>query len=142
MGYLIHILTDRYYNNYFFKNHCVFDENGHETKVKLKNGKYGFPIKKYKQSDFEKYDKYLLKKHLVKKFNSIECVSQVKDLSVAKFDKNYLIQYIENTNKEIDNPKLYKVKSNIFYKVLSKNELNNMFNNCCKYIIKYINSIN
>lgn len=141
MGYLIHILTDRYYNNYFFKNYCIFNDDGHQIKVKLKNGKFGFPIKKYKQSEFGKYDKYLLKKHLVKKFDSVECVLKVKDLSVAQFNIDYLKKYIENANKEVDKPKLYKIRSSIFYKVLSKKELDNMFNECCKYIIEYINSI-
>ena len=51
IGYLIHILTDRFYNDYFFKNHCLFDEKNKPIKVKLRNKKIKYPIKKYKQSD-------------------------------------------------------------------------------------------
>jgi hypothetical protein len=142
MGYLIHILTDRYYNDYFFKNHCLFNDKGYAEKVILKNGRNGYPIKKYKQSEFGKYDKYLLKKHLVAKFNNTDCVSQVKDLSIAQFDIEYLKKYVVNANKEIDNPRLYKINSCFFYRVLSKKELDEMLNNCCKYIVDYISSTN
>lgn len=111
-------------------------------KFLLKTGIKGYPIKKYKQSEFGKYDKFLLKRHLVTKFNNYDCVSKVKDLSIAKFDKEYLKKYIINANKEIDNPRLYKINSCLFYKVLNKRELDDMLNNCCKYIIEFISSIN
>lgn len=139
IGYLIHILTDRFYNDYFFQNHCLFDEKNKPIKVKLRNKKIKYPIKKYKQSDFGKYDNYLLKKHLVPKFNDIKCVSNVKDLSVSKFDKEALISYITNANAEVDNPRLYNIKSSLFYKVFNKKELDKMLNECCNYIIDYIN---
>ena len=32
----------------------------------------------------------------------------------------------------------WKIKISIFYKVVSKNEINNIANNCIEYILKYI----
>lgn len=141
MGYLIHILTDRFYNDYFYRNHCVFDESGNVNKVKLKNGKIKSPIRNYKQRDFGKYDKYLLKTRQVTKFVSDDCIKNVEDLSVAIFDKEYLSNYILNANKEIDKPNLYKIKSSFFYNVLNKEELEELQNKCINYIIDYIKSI-
>ena len=141
IGYLIHLLTDRFYNNYFFKNHCLFNENDKPYSVKLKNGKIKTPIKKYKHSDFGKYDKWLLKHKFIEKFNDIKCLNNVIDLSVGNFDKNKLLDYIKKANKEFDNPKLYKINSRLFYTTLNKKELDNMFDNCCKYILEYINKL-
>lgn len=140
IGYLIHLLTDRYYNDYFFKNHCIIDENKLKG-VKLKNGKVKKQVTKYKHKDFIKYDFWLLKNKYVYKFNSYNCISNVKNLSVASFDKNYLKEYIKKANEEVDNPRLYKIRKHIFYKVLSKEELDKMFNECCNYIIDYIKNI-
>lgn len=138
VGYLIHILTDRYYNDIFFQKHCVFDEKGKACSVKLRNGMIKSPIKKYKQSDFAKYDKWLLKNNYVSKFVDIKCVDNVKDLSVGKFDKEKLIEYIYNANKEVDSPRLYRISSKFLYTTLTKNELDKLFGDCCNYILDYL----
>lgn len=142
MGYLIHLLTDRFYNNYFFRNHCIFNDDGMPYKVRLKNEKLHENLKKYKQGDFGKYDKYLLKKHLIPKFNDIKCVNNIQNLKVGDFDREFLIEYIKNTNKEIYNSKLYVAKSNLFYRVMDKKELDSMLNSCIDYILDYIRKNN
>lgn len=138
VGYLIHILTDRFFNDYFFKNHCIFNESGKAYKVKLKTEKIKGTIKKYKQSDFAKYDKWLLRHHYVSKFKNFDCVYNVVDLDIAKFDKEYLKQYIKKANNEVDIPSRYKNKSFIFYKVMNKRELDSLFANCINYILNYL----
>ena len=39
LGYLVHLLIDKYYNDYFFQKHCIFGENGkaHSAFKKKKN---------------------------------------------------------------------------------------------------------
>lgn len=142
LGYLVHLLTDKYYNDYFFQKHCIFGENGKAHSVILKNRKIRQPIKKYKQTDFAKYDKWLLKHNFVVPFKSNDCIDMIVDLTVAKFDKNCLKCYIEKANNEIIEPNIYKIKSNLFYKVLTKKELDKMYNECVKYILKYIEENN
>ena len=53
-------------------------------------------------------------------FKSNDCIDMIVDLTVAKFDKNYLKYYIEKANNEIIEPNIYKIKSNLFYKALKK----------------------
>mgnify|MGYP003296550719 CR=1 FL=1 len=36
IGYLIHILTDKYYNEYMFRNFYIYDENGNGIGMYLK----------------------------------------------------------------------------------------------------------
>lgn len=138
IGYLIHLLTDRFYNDYFFKNHCLLDEKGIPHSVKLKNGKISENIKKYKQSDFKKYDKWLLKHKYITKFESYNCLNSVSNLKIANFDKNFLQKYIKKINLESDSPNKYRINSFLFYKVLNKRELDKMFENCIEYIEPYL----
>lgn len=138
IGYLIHLLTDRFYNDYFFKNHCIFNDDRMPYKVKLRSGIISKNSKKYKHKDFEKYDKYLLRNHLIPKFNDINCVDKIPNIILKNFNKKYLCNYIKKANKEVDNSKLYKNDGFIFYKVVSKNEMDNITNKCIDYILKYI----
>lgn len=138
IGYLIHLLTDRFYNDYYFKNHCIFNESGIPIAVKFKNGKVDKNIKTIKQSDFFKYDKWLLRNNLIEKFKSDKCVDNVFDLSVAMFDKDKLRKYILNSNN--DKPSSFKTRW--FYKSISKEELDSVYNNCIEYITNYLNTHN
>lgn len=135
IGYLIHLLTDRFYNDYYFKNHCVLNEKGIPIAAKLKNGKLVKEVKVPKQADFLKYDKWLLKNRKVEKFKSDECVGKVINLSVTQFDNDKLKKYILNSNH--DKPK--NLKTNLFYKSISKKELDRVYINCIDYIKKYLN---
>ena len=60
LGYLVHLLIDKYYNDYFFQKHCIFGENG-KAHSAFKKRKIRQLIRKYKQTGFTKYDKWLLK---------------------------------------------------------------------------------
>ena len=82
------------------------------------------------------FDKYLLRKHLIPKFNDIKCVNNIQNLKIGDFDREFLIDYIEKSNKEVDNSKLYK--SNLFYRVMNEEELDNISNDCINYILDYI----
>ena len=68
IGYIIHLLTDKYYNDIFYYEFYDFLDN---KPYQLKE-KYSFikNIKKYKHALFESYDLYLVKKGLVKKIEN------------------------------------------------------------------------
>lgn len=146
MGYLIHILTDRYFNSYVFQNYYIYDENTHLIGIKFKDEKVMLPIEKIryeKHRDFYVYDKYLLEQGRVKKFNDYSCINNIIDIEDAKFDKEIIKKYIDNANKDIEDAKAGNFFKNLKdeYKVMNKEELNKQFELCCNQIIKFINNL-
>ncbi len=144
LGYLIHILTDKFYNTFAFSSFFIYDENGNDIGLHFKNkDKLLEPskVKYYKQREFGLYDKWLLNNGYVVKFKDFKCLDNVIDLEVAKYDKEYLKQYIIDANNDIDNLNIFKKINLSRYKLTTKKELDKQFDLCCEYIINYINSI-
>ena len=144
MGYLIHLLTDEFFNRYIYERYYLYDSNNNTIGIKInKVPRYmdKDTIKDMKHYDFKLYDKYLLYKKKVLKFKNKECYKAVKDLDIAKFDKNALKKYIQDANKQINilnkiNPlKIHK------FKILNIDELNKQYIECCEYVIKFIYNI-
>ena len=66
IGYLIHLLTDRFYNEQYYKKFYLFDNNMptelfFNNKV-ISDKKIG---KKMKNHDFEEYDKYSIRHNMI-----------------------------------------------------------------------------
>ncbi len=143
VGYLIHLLTDRYFNSYVFQNYYIYDENTHLIGIRFHDEKVLMPIEKIryeKHRDFFVYDKYLVEHSLVKKFKNISCVSNIKNYSFAKYDKDLIKKYIENANLDIDKAlkgEFYKQLTND-YKVMSLEELNKQMTLCVNQIVKFM----
>ncbi len=147
VGYLIHLLTDRYFNSYVFQNYYIYDENTHLIGIKFKDEKVLLPIEKIryeKHRDFYVYDKYLIEHNKVKKFKSFDCINNINDLEDAKFDKELIKKYIENANLDIEKGKkgMYYEKLGNEYKVMSLEDLNIQFDLCVKQIIKFLETLN
>lgn len=110
VGYLIHLLTDKFYNTFAFTNFFIYDKNGNDIGLHFKCKDKFLPAKKikyYKQREFDLYDKWLLNNGHVVKFKGFKCLDNVIDLEVAKFDKESLKEYIIDANKEIDNVNIF-----------------------------------
>lgn len=144
MGYLIHLLTDKFFNKYIYERYYLYDSNNNTIGIKInKVSRYmdKDTIKDMKHYDFKLYDKYLLYKKNILKFKNKECYKEVKDLEIAKFNKNTLKKYIIDANKQINifnkiNPlKIHK------FKILNIDELNKQYIGCCDHVIKFINNI-
>lgn len=144
LGYLIHILTDKFYNTFAFTNFFIYDENGNDIGLHFKNkDKFLKPnkVKYYKQREFGLYDKWLLNHGYVTKFKDFKCLDNVVDLEVAKFDKEKLKKYIIDSNNDIDKVNIFnKIKFSV-YKLTTKKELDKQFELCCDYIINYMESM-
>lgn len=144
IGYLIHILTDKFYNTFAFTNFFIYDKNGNDIGLHFKHKDKLLPaekIKYYKQREFALYDKWLLNHRYVPKFSTFDCLDNVIDIEVAKFDKEKLRKYIIESNNEIDKVNIFnKIKFSV-YKLTTKKELDKQFKLCCDYIINYIKSI-
>lgn len=146
MGYLIHLLTDRYFNSYVFQNYYIYDEHTHLIGIKFKDEKVMLPIEKIryeKHRDFYVYDKYLIENNRVKKFTDYHSLEQISDIEDASFDKEYIKKYIDNSNKDIEDAKEGKFFKNLKseYKVMNLDELNKQFDLCCNQILKFINNL-
>ena len=121
IGYIIHLLTDRFYNDWYYKNYLLRGIN---------------TTKELKHNLFESYDKYILKHFKLPKFKNLNIVNSIPNYKDLSFDKNYLNEYITNYNKEIDFTKLDKL-----YKLNNQNILDTVYNNCLLYVDKEISKI-
>lgn len=144
IGYLVHLLTDKFFNTFVFTNFFIYDHDGNDIGLIFKGKRKLLPMKKikyFKQREFSLYDDWLLNNGYVSKFNNFDCIDNVIDLDVAKFDKNELKKYIKNCNNDIDGINFLKRFRFYRYKLTTKEELDKQFNLCCEYIIEYVDSI-
>lgn len=119
IGYIIHLLTDRFYNDTFYHSNIEGIEYNRKFKHKL----------------FDTYDELLLKHNKVSKFNNKDIINEIPDYKDLSFDKEYLNVYIDNYNNDIENTIIdnnYNVKFNDF--------LDELYYGCIEYIIKNINN--
>lgn len=144
IGYLIHILTDRYYNEYMFKHFYIYDEDDNGIGMYLKGKKKlldGKTRKYLKHRELELYDKWLINNGYVPKFNDTKCVDNVIDFEEARFNKEKLREYILSANKDIDKINIFSKFRFYNYKITTKEELDRIYNNCINYILDYIEEI-
>jgi len=149
LGYYSHLLTDYFYNKYIFKNCWVQNNNQEIIGVKLNNGKIKQTneskiLKYYKHQDLENYGKYLFNNNYVElpnKFNNIEDLDLLKDNFFKYEDIEKRIIYL---NSEFKKNSKYSLKEKIFgikYKMLTKEKLDELYNECIKFIIKNIDNL-
>lgn len=117
IGYIIHLLTDRFYNDVY--NHTDIDG--------IEHNKY------FKHSLFDSYDNYLLKQRNVSKINNKQIINNIPNYRDITFDMNYLNEYIDKLNNDIDNT---KIKKN--YSIEYQDFLDKLYNDCLNYIIDII----
>lgn len=144
MGYLIHLLTDEFFNKYIYEKYYLFDSENSIIGVKI-NGQEKYidknVIKDMKHNDFKLYDKYLLYRKKVLKFKNKKCYKDVVNLDIAKFDENNLRKYVNRLNNEINIfNRINPLKKNHF-QILNVEELNEQYVKCCNYIMNFINDI-
>lgn len=117
IGYIIHLLTDRFYNDVYY--HTDIDG--------IEHNKY------FKHSLFDSYDNYLLKQGNVSKINNKQIINNIPNYRDITFDMNYLNEYIDKLNNDIDNT---KIKKN--YSIEYQDFLDKLYNDCLNYIIGII----
>lgn len=152
IGYYTHLLTDLYFNEIIYNKCWVQDKYNNIIGIRLKNNKVinidtedkNNLRKKYKHGDLELYGKYI--------FNNIELPSNrliIKD-TIKKLNIDFLDDDLVDKRFEYLNNKFYKdnklsLKEKIFkhkYKLFYKKEIDNMFEDCIKYIINNLKKEN
>jgi len=149
LGYFVHILTDYYYNNYIFTNNWVYIDNEF-VGIKLKNNKIlkskdidRSLRKQYKHYDLDLYGKSLFKLGNVEIPNYDIKIDKslvlLKDNFFTLEDYNNRLNYLKDNfikfNKIIIKEKLFG------YKLYTKEELDDLFNNCVNFILEEIKKI-
>ena len=129
IGYLIHLLTDRFYNQKYFEKIYIF-ENG--KPVRLVVDMDDNTRRCIKHHDFHEYDKYIVDTKRIIPFKSIDVVDKVKNYREIIFDKDKLRKYVLNCNEELK--KEYLTYDFLYW---TKEELDNIYNECIEYIINY-----
>ena len=147
MGFLIHLLTDKFFNTFLFENFYIYDENGNDIGLRIKGKATYLPfneIKDIKHRECSLYDYYLINHGYVARFKSFDCINNVVNIDEATFDKEKLKNYIISSNKDLDKTNiLNRIRSNfVSYKLTTKKEMDRQFNLCCEYIINYIEKWN
>lgn len=118
IGYIIHLLTDKYYNDVYY-----------HTNIKgIEHNKY------FKHNLFDKYDIYLLKHKNINKFKDLDVIDKIPLYKDISFNKKYLKEYINKTNNDIDNTQLDN-SFNIEYQEF----LDKLYSGCIDYINNNIN---
>ena len=142
VGYLVHILTDRFYNEYFFRHFYIYDKDDNGIGLYLRGKKKlldGKTRKDLKHREMNIYDKWLINHGYVCKFNDLKCIDNVTDIDEATFDKEKLKNYIISSNKDVDRINIFSKICFYNYKITDKPELDKIFNNCINYILDYLN---
>lgn len=117
IGYIIHLLTDKYYNDVYYHTDIIGIEHN----------------KNFKHNLFDSYDRYLLKHKKVNKFTNIDVINRIPLYKDISFDIEYLKSYINKLNSEIDNT--YYDED---FKVDYQDFLDELYNGCIKYIFDNI----
>lgn len=140
LGYLIHLLTDKFYNEETAKH--FINENNNLYVVLNDNTKAPKNLETFgmKHQDLDKYGKMLAQNNLLgnkiilnnNTFNNIKHLKQF----------NYNTSDIENTIKIINDWIYNKINiTNKEYKLYSQKELDEIYENCYQYILNYLKNL-
>lgn len=137
IGYLCHLLADKFYNEFIFKKYIERDHNKlvSITINGIKHFESEETINHLKHSVYETYDNYLLKNNLVKPLNSLgKCTFPA--LEGITFDE-VLVKNMWNEMKD-DINRNAKKDSKINFVFSDQTELDDLFEECCNHILKFL----
>lgn len=144
LGYLVHLLTDKFYNEYVFKNYFLYNERGEDIGLIL-HGKETYlepkEIKKLKHHELNTYGKWLLNNNFVLKFKSVLCINKIMQIENIKHDKEIIIKYIIEHNDMVDKKNKFKLLNFLNrykFNLSTKNNWDKVFYDCCNYIENYL----
>lgn len=153
LGYYSHLLTDQFYNEKVYTTKWVQDDKNNIVGIKFKNNKIlkidiedkNRLKRKYKHYDFELYGKYLFNDNIVQVPTNDKLIKNNIDCLDKKFLTDELVEYrINYLNHEFTDFNKLSLKEKIFkhnYKLFTKDELDELMNNCVDMVIKKIEEV-
>ncbi len=141
-GYLVHLITDSYYNTYTHKHHIIIKNDQRVTILKdgsiLKDE--NITPWQIKQNDFKLFGQKIINdKKLGPKIDknnmTLENALKIKECPLTKED---LDRTIHKINKLINSQNKYNKEN---YQMFTEEELEELFENCYNYILEYLNKI-
>ncbi|MBQ7104487.1 MAG: hypothetical protein IJN90_01375 [Bacilli bacterium] len=141
LGYLIHLLTDRFWNKYMVNNVYLYNNDMEVVGVKTKKKKEltlnPESIHTLKAKTYNKYDNYLVSKKMVSNINEkvldLPAVEEIK-ITILELDKKIdeYNQLLKEHKKRIKLPSLNK------YSLLNQKEFENNLERCASYVYSYL----
>lgn len=122
IGYITHLLTDRFYNDWYYKNYKLKGIN---------------TTKEFKHNLFASYDNYILKHFKLDGFKDMRFIEQIPPYKDLVFDIDYLKDYILKYNEEVSNSSL-----DTNYRIDNFDVLDKLYNACKKYVLEELERLN
>ena len=142
IGYLIHLLTDRFWNKYMVNNVYLYDNEMQVVGVKTKKKKEltlnEESIHELKAKTYNKYDHYLLSKNLVDDIKSKTV--ELPNIEEIVITKEELDTKINEYNKIVKEQKK-KIKLPSFsnkYSLINQKEFEYNIERCASYVYSYL----
>lgn len=141
LGYLVHLMTDYFFNKYTFTNCCMLDSKGEVCGIKTKKDEFlncnRKTMTKMKQEDFASYAEMINLEKCNFSYTSdiFDSLEKLQTFKVEKEDMlkvlNYLnaLTYTQDTN--VSKPLI----------LFSKDKLDSMIEECSEFILNYLNRI-
>ncbi len=139
LGYFSHILADYFFNFNTFKYKYICDDNENIIGVILKNNEDYYTDKRsimsLKQNDFEKFSRKIYKNidNKIKEEDIDKILESCKIIEEINYDREdiiKIIEYVNNIKFEYDKKDINEFD----YSIYSEKDLENMLDNCIKYI--------
>ena len=141
LGFLVHLITDQFYNQYTFNKHFLKNDSG--MKIILNDGSTinkSLETLEMKQQEYWKYGQKLALEnklgHIVSMSDkTFDNLKELKDFTYNQMDIentiNFLNEWINNEVAGYDMP----------YKLYTEDELDQIFNDCYKFTLDYLTKL-
>lgn len=141
LGYYAHILADYFYNTRFFLDKVMHDENGNVIGIKDKGNTPYESIRDIKHDDLENYGSYLynIDEVIIPELEE-DILNCIKLLIPNFLDSDFVIDRINYLNNEFIKEYCNRFSNN--YYLYTKEEYDNLYNECIEFIIKEFDKIN
>lgn len=138
LGFLIHILTDKYWNNLTYEKHGIYNKDNELIGLTLNNGVEFITDadtrRQLKQNDFKIYADYIYKNKLadipIFEKNAMDSINKIKVVKLTDEDVIKATKYLDSVK---DGMKLEETQ----YKIFTENEMEEETNKCIDKIVTY-----
>lgn len=149
IGYYCHLLTDNYYNEYIYYNKWIQDKDNNIIGIRKIDNEIidvsnDYKLTgKYKHRDLELYGKRLFKDENIFIPNNVDNIINSLPLLKDEFiTKENVIKRIHYLNNEFfDFNEITKDEYNKKYELFTKEELDNLLNDCIEYVLKELTKV-